>query len=122
MFSYYYNYIFFFCNYELLVMVCFFSFLFFLFISDQGALGSYLLQLSQDARSKIERHLEARENMIQELSLSLASTERNIRKMLLQGSFDTSRDALLALQHIVKKLSRLHITMQTKYRLDGILL
>ena len=102
-------------------MVCFFSFLFFLLISDKGALGSYLQELSQDARSKIERHLEARENMIQELSLSLASTERRLNGML-QGSFDTSRDALFALQHIVKKLSRLHIRMQTKYRLDGILL
>ena len=68
MFSYFYNYIFFFCNYELLVMVCFFSFLFFAILSEKGQLDSYLQELSMDARSKLDRHLSVRQNMIRELS------------------------------------------------------
>lgn len=68
MFSYSYNYTFFFCNYELLVMVCFFSFLFFAILSERGQLDSYLQELSIDARSKLSRHSPARQNMIRELS------------------------------------------------------
>ena len=120
MFSYYYNYIFFFCNYELLVMVCFFSFLFFLLISDKGAVGSYFQDLSQDARSKIERHLETRETMIQQLSSSLLLSEQHLRKIIL-GSFGASRDAIFSLQHIVKKLSRQHHINQTKHCLNNVL-
>ena len=121
MFSYYYNYLFFFCNYELLVVVCFFSFLFFLLISDKGSFGSYLHELSQEARSKFSRHLDARENMIHELSLSLDRSVSKIRKIVFSFA-SVSFDILFSLQHIVKKLSSTYSVFQVKYRLDAILL
>jgi hypothetical protein len=102
-------------------MVCFFSFLFFLLlISDKGGLGSYLQELEQDAKSKISRHLEARENMIQELSSSLAVTDRNIRKIIL-GSFGVLKDSIFSLQHIVKKLAGRHMIVQTNHHLSSVL-
>ena len=94
--------------------------LFFLLISDKGAVGSYFQDLSQDARSKIERHLETRETMIQQLSSSLLLSEQHLRKIIL-GSFGASRDAIFSLQHIVKKLSRQHHINQTKHCLNNVL-
>lgn len=105
-----------------MVMVCFFSFLFFLLITDKGAFGSYLKELSNEARAKIERHLEAREKMIKELSQSLSHREKNLRQMLLKGCYDTSRDTMLAQERLVKKLTRVNITKQTKYRLEGVVI
>ncbi len=48
----FYNYIFLFFNYELLVVICFFFFLIFALLSEKGQLGSYLRDTSLLERAK----------------------------------------------------------------------
>jgi hypothetical protein len=67
MFSFGYNYFVFFLNPEIIVMVCFFFFFFFLVMSEKGKFGSYLQEISIEARSKMYKQLARRVELIQEL-------------------------------------------------------
>lgn len=99
----FYNYIFLFFNYELLVVVCFFFFLIFALLSEKGQLGTYLYDISLEQRSKISRYLAQREIMARELVSFLDKSIFEIKK--LSSSYDNaSYDLLLNLQYIVKKL------------------
>ena len=51
MFSFAYNYIYFFLNYEILVLVCFLLFLFFALVSEKGAIAS-MIWLSRTDKGK----------------------------------------------------------------------
>ena len=118
MFSYYYNYIIFLFNPELLVIVCFFLFLFFALLQEKGQLGSYLQELSIDARAKLERHLAVRENMIQELAIYLERSVNTIKKIIVSYEM-ASLDTLMALQHVIKKLLFTYTVLQVKYFLSS---
>jgi hypothetical protein len=120
MFSFAYNYVYFFFNYELLVLVCFLLFLFFALLSEKGAIGSYLQELSIDARTKLARHLLIRQEMIQELSAYLDRSSSKI-KMITTTFLSSSQDILYSLQHVVKKLSKSYTVLQVRYYLDTIL-
>jgi len=119
MFSYYYNYIIFLFNPELLVMVCFFLFLFFAILQEKGQLGSYLQELSMDARSRIERHLAVRENMIQELAICLQRAMGTAKKMAMSYEM-ASLDTVAHLQCVIKKLLFTYTVLQVKYFLSSI--
>lgn len=119
MFSYYYNYIIFSFNPELLVMVCFFLSLLFAILQEKGQLGSYLQELSIDARSRIERHLAIRENMIQELAIYLERSVNTIKKIM--ASYEgASLDTVTCLQHAIKKLLFTYTVLQVKYSSSSI--
>jgi hypothetical protein len=114
MFSYYYNYIISSFNPELLVMVCFFLFLFFAIPQEKGQLGSYLQELSIDARSRIERHLAIRENMIQELAIYPERSVNTIKKIM--ASYEgASLDTVARPQHAIKKSLFTYTVPQAKY-------
>jgi len=121
MFSFAYNYIYFFFNYELIVLVCFLLFLFFALVSEKGALGSYLQELSIDARSKLSRHLSVRQEMIQELSSYLDRSASKI-KMITSTFLSSSQDILVSLQHVIKKLAKSYTVLQVRYYLDTVLI
>jgi hypothetical protein len=119
MFSYHYNYIIFLFNPELLVMVCFFLFLFFAIPQEKGQLGSYLQELPIDARSRIERHLAIRENMIQELAVHPERSVNTIKKIM--ASYEgASLDTVACPQHAIKKLLFTYTVLQVKYFLSSI--
>lgn len=119
MFSYFYNYFLFLFNPELLVMVCCFLFLFFAIIQEKGQLGSYLQELEGIRRAAIERHLAVRENMIRELEIYLERSVERMRKIMMSYEM-ASRDSLVTLQHIIKKLSNTYIVLQVKYFLNSV--
>lgn len=119
MFSHYYNYIIFLFNPELLVMVRFFPSLSFAILQEKGQLGSYLQDLSIDARSRIERHLAIRENMIQELAIYPERSVNTIKKIM--ASYEgASLDTVTCLQHAIKKLLFTYTVLQVKYFLSPI--
>lgn len=61
----FYNYyILFFFDQGLIVMICFFLFLFFAIMSENGQLTLYLQEPQVDARSKLSRHLSIRATLI----------------------------------------------------------
>ena len=95
-------------------MVCFFLFLFFAILQEKGQLGSYLQELSIDARLRIERHLVVRENMIHELAIYLKRSI-NITKKLVISYETASLDIIVYSQYIIKKLLSTHIVFQVKY-------
>jgi hypothetical protein len=114
MFPYYYNYIIFLFNPELLVMVCFFLSLSSAILQEKGQLGSYLQELSIDARSRIERHLSVRENMILEPAIHLERSVNTIKKIM--ASYEgASLDIPICLQHAIKKLLFTYTVPQVKY-------
>ena len=121
MFSHSYNYLFFFFNYELLVLVCFVLFLFFAFIMESGAIGSYLQELSIQARSKMIQNLVKREELIKELINSL---ERNISrsKIVLISLLSISEDIIVIFQQRCKVLTRNREINRVKYYLDNLIL
>ncbi len=119
MFSYYYNYIIFLFNPELLVLICFFLFLFCVILQEKGQLGSYLQELSIDARLKIERHLFIRETIILELAHYLERSVNTIKKIM--ASYESaSLDTLVCFQHTIKKLLFTYTILQIKYFLSSI--
>jgi len=120
MFSFAYNYIYFFLNYEILVLVCFLLFLFFALVSEKGAIGSYLQELSIESRAKISRHLSVRQEMIQELSSYLDRSSSKL-KMVTTTFLSSSQDMLYSLQYVVKKLSKSYAVLQVRYYLDTVL-
>jgi hypothetical protein len=98
-------------------MVCFFLFLFFAILQEKGQLGSYLQELSIDARSRIERHLAVRENMIQELAIHLERSVNTIEKIVIP--YETAPSDILAyLQYTIKKLLFTYTVLQAKYFLS----
>jgi len=106
-------------NPELLVVVCFFLFFFFALLQEKGQLGSYLQELSLDARSKLDRHLAVRENMIHEFALYL---ERSVTKMrdVIRSFENASLDTLMSLQFVIKKLSFTYTVLWVRYFLSAI--
>ncbi len=120
MFSFAYNYIYFFLNYEILVLVCFLLFLFFALVSEKGAIGSYLQELSIESRAKISRYLSVRQEMIQELSSYLDRSSSKL-KMVTTTFLSSSQDMLYSLQYVVKKLSKSYAVLQVRYYLDTVL-
>ena len=99
----FYNYIFLFFNYELLVVIRFFFFLTFALLSEKGQLGTYLYDISLEQRSKLARYLGQREIMTRELISFLDKSIFEIKKI--SSSYDiASYDLLLNLQYITKKL------------------
>lgn len=114
MFSYSYNYILFFFNYELIIPTCFFFFLFFVLISDQGQIGNSLKELSTESKQKLLKHLELRVNMIQDLASNLDRSVAQIKRISLSYEL-ASNDILNSLQYIVKKSSINYTLAQIKY-------
>jgi hypothetical protein len=100
--------------------VCFTLFLFFALIAEKGAIGSYLQELSIDARAKLFKHLSLRQEMIQELSSYLDRSASKM-KMITTTFLSSSQDTLYSLQHVVKKLSKSYTVLQVRYYLDGVL-
>ncbi len=117
----FYNYIFLFFNYELLVVLCFFFFLIFALLSENGQLGTYLSDVSLEQRHKFARHLSQRALMIRELLVFLDKSVFEIKKI--STSCDSSaQDLLLNLQFITKKLLVSLTFSQIKSYLDIITL
>jgi hypothetical protein len=121
MFSFSYNYIYFFFNYELLVLVCFLLFIFFALISENGHLGSYLQEISIDARNKIFKHLVIRQELIQDLVSSLDKSTSKI-KMIMTTLLSSSEDIVVILQYTCKNLSKSNVTLKVRYYLDNLVL
>jgi NADH-quinone oxidoreductase subunit K len=119
MFPHYHNYIIFLFNPESLVVVCSPFFLLFAILQEKGQLGSYLQELSMDARSRIERHLAVRENMIQELAICLQRAMGTAKKMAMSYEM-ASLDTVAHLQCVIKKLLLTHTATQVKYSLPTI--
>ena len=121
MFSFSYNYIYFFFNYELLVLVCFLLFIFFALISENGQLGSYLQEISIDARNKMFKHLLIRQELIQDLVSSLDKSTSKI-KMIMTTLLSSSEDIVVILQYTCKNLSKSNVTLKVRYYLDNLVL
>ena len=121
MYSYSSNYLYFFFNYELLVLVCFLFFVFFVLMTEKGQLGSYLQDLSLETQSKIDRHLTIRSSMITELNNRLNSWITKIRKIAVSYGA-SSQDIINSLQYVVKNLAKTYTILQVKARLDEIIL
>ena len=83
-------------------------------------IGSYLQELSIDARAKLSRHLLIRQEMIQELSSYLERSSSKI-KMITSTFSSCSQDILYTLQSTVKKLSKSYTVLQVRYYFDTIL-
>ncbi len=78
--------------------------MFFIILLENGQFGSYLQELSIEAKSKLSRYLEIRESMIQELSLHLDRAMSQVKKIV--ASCDaTSRDMLSRLQFVTRESS-----------------
>jgi len=112
MFSGWRNYILFFFDHGLIVMICFFLFLFFAILSEKGQLAEYLV--GRDARSKLSRYLSIRTSMIRESALYVGLFGPRMRKIA--GSYGTtSQDILLWLGCIIKKLLKAHTALRVQY-------
>lgn len=99
----FYNYIFLFFNYELLVVICFFFFIIFALLSEKGQIGTSLQDISLEQRSKITQYLALRETMTNDLLAFLDKSLSEIKKI--STSYDNaSYDLLLNLQYVSKKL------------------
>jgi hypothetical protein len=117
----FYNYLFLFFNYELLVVLCFFFFLLFALISEKGQLGTYLYDVSLEQRIKLTRYLNQRNIMTRELIMFLEKSIFEIKKIA--TSYDhSSDDFLLNLQYLTKKLLLSFTFSQIKTYLDIITL
>lgn len=117
MFSYPSNYLLFFYNYELIIPTCFFFFIFFVLIFDQGQIGNGLKQVSVETKKKIWKQLEIRERMIKELATYLKKSLRQI-KSISQSYEKASQDILFTLQYIIKKLTINTTVLRVKYHND----
>ena len=75
----FYNYIFLFFNYELLVVICFFFFILFALLFEKGQLGTSLYEISLEQRSKLTRatalRIVAANELLSFLDKSLISAE-----------------------------------------------
>nr|BBH42937.1 hypothetical protein [Marophrys sp. SRT127] len=111
--SYIFN---FFYNYELIVMLCFFFFLFSMILLEKGQLGSYLQELSIEAKSKLSRYLEIRSSMIQELSLHLDRAMSEMKRIIVSCD-TTSQDILASLQYVTRESSNTDTMFQVDHRL-----
>jgi hypothetical protein len=83
-------------------------------LQEKGRLGSYLQELSIDGRSKIERHLAVRENMIQELAICLQRSVSTMKKIIMSYEM-ASLDTLAYSQYAVKKLLFTYTVPQVKH-------
>ena len=90
----------------------------FAILQEKGQLGSYLQELSIDARSRIERHLAVRENMIQELAICLQRSVSTMKKIIMSYEM-ASLDTLAYLQYAIKKLLFTYTVLQVKYFLSA---
>lgn len=114
MFSYSYNYLLFFFNYELIIPTCFFFFLFFVLIFDQGQIGASLHEMSLESKNKLLKYLEIRNSMILELSSFLSNTISQMKRI--SYSFENSSlDLLYSIQFIFKKIALNNIILHVKY-------
>jgi hypothetical protein len=121
MFSFIHNYIYFFFNYELIVLVCFLLFLFFAIISEKGKIGSYLHEVSDETRRKYSRILVRRLELIQELENTLDRTVSRLR--LITGTLlSLTEDTLTILVYTNKRLSKSFAVRKIRNRLDAVLL
>ena len=117
MFSYPFNYILFFFNYELIIPTCFFFFLFFVLLNDKGQIGNSLKELSLEYKTKLSKHLILREIILQELVLYLDRSIAQIKRISISYEM-TSQDILFYIQFIAKKLATGHAVTQIKYYHD----
>jgi hypothetical protein len=69
-----------------------------------------------DARSRIERHLAVRENMIQELAICLQRAMGTAKKMAMSYEM-ASLDTVAHLQCVIKKLLFTYTVLQVKHSL-----
>ena len=108
-----------FFNYELLVTMSFFFFLLFALLQEKGQLGSYFAHLCAEQKSKFSRHLDLRNDLLADLTSYLDRSLSKVRKIFL--SYETaSKDILLSLQHVSKKLSNNLAITRVKYYLDNV--
>lgn len=110
-----------FINYELLVVVCFFLFIMFILLAEQGSLGSSLQQISHDQRSKLVRALSERSEagllLIAYLEKSVASLTR-----INTNYTQVSNNILLHLQNTTQKIVGIHLSYQVRSYLDNLTL
>lgn len=114
MFSFSYNYILFFFNYELIIPTCFFFFLFFVLISDQGQVGNSLKELSIESKLKLIKYLEIREKMIKELASYLDASKVQMKRISMSYEM-ASIDISSSIQYTIKKASINYTLLQIKY-------
>lgn len=91
-------------NYELLVVIRFFFFIFFALLSENGQLSSFFSDLSLERKSILSRHLSLRLNLLRDLLFFLDISFSKLRKIFF--SYDNSSlDLLFFLQFSIKRLS-----------------
>lgn len=102
------------------------SFLFFLLFvvlldqqGDDRPSVRFFQEISVEARSKFSRHLDAREEMMRELSAHLVHS-MNHTKRLVQSYEATSKDILLYLRYSVARASNIYAIARAKSYLDGV--
>lgn len=117
MFSHYYILSFF--DQGLIVMICFFFFLFFAILMEKGLLASLSSSRSEEARSKLSRHLAVRESMIWELANYVRNTVAGMRNIAASYG-TTSRDIILRSGYIIKKLLHTSVALQTRHYSDSL--
>lgn len=113
-------YILFFFDQGLIVLVCFFLFLFFALAAENGQLASYLQESQIDTKSKIIRYLALRANMLEE---SISYADRSILKIKkISGSYGTVLlDLVTTLGYIAAKSLRAHTTLKIRHSLSVVL-
>lgn len=117
MFSHYY--ILFFFDQGLIVMICFFSFLFFAILTEKGQYVSLAAQSGSEARSKLERHLATRAGAILELAAHAGTSATRMRNIASSYS-TTSRDVVLRSGYVVKRSLTTYLVLKTQYYSDSI--
>lgn len=108
------HYILFSFDQGLVVSICFFLFLFFAILSENGQLSSFLREPLVETKSKLLRSLAVRQSAIEE---TVGLADRSISRMRkIAGSYGVSLlDTMAALGLITKKLSRIDITHKVQY-------
>jgi len=88
---------------------------------ESGAIGSYLQELSIQARSKMIQNLVKREELIKELINSL---EKNVlrSKIVLTSLLSISEDIIVIFQQRCKVLVRNREINRVKYYLDNLII
>ena len=100
-------------------MFCFFFFLFSIILVENGQFGSYLQELSIQAKSKLSRCLDVRQNMIQELSLHLDRAMSEMKRIIVSCD-TTSQDILSSLQYVTRESARRGTMFQIERRLKEV--
>lgn len=71
-------------------------------INDKGQIGNSLKELSIESKTKLLKHLEAREIMIKDLNKYLDGSIKQIKRISISYE-KASKDILSGLQYIIKK-------------------